>query len=112
MMRMRREAKQPSSEVEHPTFNRTVDGSNSSERTKLFDDDVVAAIDHIKQELRAEILRDALEGNMGPSELARRTGLAQPDASELMRGQLVRFSVERLIAVLVQLGHDPRVLLT
>jgi len=37
-------------------------------------------------------------------ELAQRTGLGQPHVSELLRGRLSRFSVEKLISILEKLG--------
>lgn len=40
------------------------------------------------------------------SEAARRTGIAQPDLSKILRGNFSGFSLERLLTAVVKLGND------
>jgi predicted XRE-type DNA-binding protein len=58
----------------------------------------------------ARILRNTL-GNRGltQTKAARLLGVKQPDVSDLMRGKLARFSIERLVRLLNALDFEIRI---
>ncbi len=72
---------------------------------------LIAKIADIKQEIVAEIRIDVEFYKWSQKEFCREIGLHQPEASELLNGQrLHRFSVDRLLMILIKLGHSPVVM--
>ena len=65
----------------------------------------------LKAGLAAEIAYDANFHGWTQREVGGRTGLTQNDVSLLLRGKrLDRFTIDRLLMVLIVLGHQPRIL--
>lgn len=73
------------------------------------DSDESKRLDLIKLSIMAEIEYDRAFYGYTPGELATKIGLAQSDTSDLLNGKTKRFSVDRLLTVLMRLGHDPSV---
>ncbi len=75
--------------------------------------EMLARVDVIKRELCAEIAYDVDFYGWSQSVLAKKVGLSQSDCSDILRTRrLERFSVDRLIMVLIALGHSPKVMFT
>lgn len=66
-------------------------------------------IAQLKQEVQAEIVRDIRARGLTNARFRQNCGLCESDAALVIHGQLDRFSLQRLIAVLVSLGHEPRI---
>ena len=64
----------------------------------------VAAIKNIKVQLMIMIKEAAEKKGFKQYELAQLVGITAPRASNLMKGQLEKFSVEGLIAILIKMG--------
>lgn len=64
-------------------------------------------IDAIKSEIVDEIRYDARE--LSQRQLVARTGLPQSDISYILAGKTGRFTIDRLLMVLIALGHRPRI---
>src|SRR3954447_12832362 len=64
----------------------------------------------LKAQLVSELRRLAEELSLTQTAAARLTGVAQPDLSNLLRGQLRGFSVERIMRMLTALGQDLEIL--
>src|SRR5580704_7344578 len=62
-----------------------------------------------KAELARVIRRLLQERDLSQSDAAGILGIAQPDVSDLVRGRLARFSMERLERFLLALGMDIRI---
>jgi len=62
-----------------------------------------------KAELARVIRRLLQERDLSQADAAGILGIAQPDASDLVRGRLARFSMERLERFLLALGMDIRI---
>lgn len=60
----------------------------------------------LKAQLASQIQRLIEEKEMTQAEIAPLLGLDQPKVSNLMRGRLAGFSVERLFGILNRLGHS------
>ena len=63
----------------------------------------------VKAEIVAEILRLIKLKKLTQSKAAALTGVAQPDLSNLLRGKLRGFSIERLMLMLTAFGRDVEV---
>ena len=75
------------------------------------DRNLIARIADIKREIVAEIKIDVEFYEWSQQEFCRETGLHQPEASEILNCQrLERFSVDRLLMILMKLGHSPVVM--
>lgn len=61
---------------------------------------------YVKAEIAAGILRSIERSGAAQAEVAARLGVDPPTVSNLVRGRLERFSVERLLRFLNALGHD------
>lgn len=73
--------------------------------------DLIARIAVIKREIVSEILIDVDFYGWSQQEFCREMSLHQPEASELLNCQrLERFSVDRLLMILIKLGHSPVVM--
>jgi predicted XRE-type DNA-binding protein len=59
-----------------------------------------------KADLAIAITRDVRRRDLTQQEAAELLGVAQPDVSNLMRGRLSGYSIERLTRLLNALGHD------
>jgi predicted XRE-type DNA-binding protein len=59
-----------------------------------------------KADLAIAITRDIQRRELTQQEAAELLGIAQPDVSNLKRGQLSGYSIERLTRLLNALGHD------
>ena len=64
----------------------------------------------LKAQLVSELRRLIEELSLTQTAAARLTGVAQPDLSNLLRGQLRGFSVERIMRMLTALGQDLEIL--
>jgi predicted XRE-type DNA-binding protein len=62
-----------------------------------------------KAELARVIRRLLQERDLSQADAAGMLGIAQPDVSDLVRGRLARFSMERLERFLLALGMDIRI---
>ncbi len=60
----------------------------------------------VRADLIRQVNKTIKQRGLTQSEVARLIGFAQSDVSLLMRGTVTRFSTERIIRVLVRLGHD------
>jgi predicted XRE-type DNA-binding protein len=60
----------------------------------------------VKAELAHRIVAVLTERKLTQSEAAKILGVDQPKVSALVRGRLSGFSIERLLRLLVLLGHD------
>lgn len=69
---------------------------------------ILERITEIKRDLARAITADRVfRPNLTQREFAKLTGLHQGDVSHLLAGQRLHcFSVDRLIMVLIRLGHD------
>lgn len=67
----------------------------------------IEVIDAIKLEIVDEIRYDARE--LSQRQLVAKTGLPQSDISYILSGKTERFTVDRLLMVLIALGHRPRI---
>jgi len=65
-----------------------------------------------KAELAREIRRIIAERALTQAQAGALLGIAQPNVSDLMRGKLARFSVEKMLAFLTALGRDIRIVVT
>lgn len=63
----------------------------------------------LKAELVSEIMRLMKLRKLTQAKAAAMTGVAQPDLSNLFRGRLRGFSIERLLAMLTAFGRDVEV---
>ncbi len=65
----------------------------------------------IKRGIVAEIRIDVELNGWSQQDLCREVGLHQPEASEILNCQrLERFSVDRLLMILMKMGHSPTVM--
>lgn len=64
---------------------------------------------YLRARLLGQILAAVERMELTQGDLARLLGIKQPEASNLMRGKLSRFSLERLVAYLLALGGDVEV---
>lgn len=60
----------------------------------------------LKLQLAIEVIRILQQRGLTQTEAARRLGIVQPHVSDLVRYRLDRYSVERLLQFLVQLGQE------
>ena len=65
-----------------------------------------------KAELAAEILRIVRRRRLTQAEAAKLLGIRQPKVSELLRGRLDGFSIERLLRFITRLGYDVQIRLS
>ncbi|MDQ5854409.1 MAG: helix-turn-helix domain-containing protein [Chloroflexota bacterium] len=63
----------------------------------------------LKAQLTLQIQRFIEQKDWTQAQVAAIIGLTQPQVSNLLRGRLAGFSVERLFSILVRLGHDVEV---
>ena len=76
-----------------PTAATTLAGTEPGERS-------------LKLQLAIEVNRILQQRGLTQTEAARRLGIVQPHVSELVRYRLDRYSVERLLQFLAQLGQE------
>lgn len=65
------------------------------------------AVEEIKREAAKEIR--ASWANMTQVKIARRTGLQQGEVSDIITGRLTRFSLARLVIILIIMERKPRI---
>lgn len=72
--------------------------------------ELLAHIDQIKREIISEILIEKEFSKLSQSQFAKKTGLSQPDASNLFAcRRLERFTLDRLVMILIKFGLKPSV---
>lgn len=64
-------------------------------------------LEAIKHQIINEIRYDVRELIISQKQLAAKTGLHQSEVSALLSGNTTTFTVDRLILVLIALGHKP-----
>ena len=73
---------------------------------------LIDRIYYIKQEIVAEILIDVEFYGWSQQQFCREIGLHQPEGSEILNcKRLERFSVDRLLMILIKLGHTPTMMI-
>ncbi len=65
-----------------------------------------------KSELAAEILRIIQRRRLTQTEAGKLLGLRQPKVSDLLRGRLDAFSIDRLLRFITLLGYDVQIRLS
>lgn len=71
--------------------------------------DNLKRLDAIKLQIIADISYDVRECEISQKQFASKTGLHQCEVSELLAGKTRRFTIDRLILVLIALGHKPAI---
>lgn len=62
----------------------------------------------LKSQLASEILKRFRESGLTQIQYAERVGIAQPDLSDVVRGKLRKYSIERLVSFLKATGAEVR----
>jgi len=62
----------------------------------------------LKSQLAAEILRRFRESGLTQTQYAERFGIPQPDLSDVIRGKLRKYSIERLVSFTKTVGAQSR----
>lgn len=65
----------------------------------------------LRAELVFQLAQEIKARDLTQAEAAKLLGIDQPSISRLMRGQVERFSLERILRFLVSTGHDIRIIL-
>lgn len=69
---------------------------------------VIEEIKEIKQTIATEIAREV--AGLSQKEVCHKTDLRQPEVSDLLSGKMKRFTIDRLLMVLIALGRRPTVM--